>query len=112
MLVAANGFRNSSLIRIRSCGRLSVIVMLPSPTLLFPAHEYFAPIPAAAPSYVFFIAGSSFPHGFHASHLRKSFTCANTTAAGAATVPLRVIRNRSEERRVGKECRSRWSPYH
>ena len=23
-----------------------------------------------------------------------------------------VIRSRSEERRVGKECRSRWSPYH
>ena len=22
------------------------------------------------------------------------------------------IDNRSEERRVGKECRSRWSPYH
>ena len=22
------------------------------------------------------------------------------------------ILNRSEERRVGKECRSRWSPYH
>src|SRR5258708_39556091 len=22
------------------------------------------------------------------------------------------IRDRSEERRVGKECRSRWSPYH
>ena len=22
------------------------------------------------------------------------------------------IRTRSEERRVGKECRSRWSPYH
>ena len=22
------------------------------------------------------------------------------------------ITNRSEERRVGKECRSRWSPYH
>ena len=22
------------------------------------------------------------------------------------------IKNRSEERRVGKECRSRWSPYH
>ena len=26
------------------------------------------------------------------------------------TVPMRVTR--SEERRVGKECRSRWSPYH
>ena len=26
---------------------------------------------------------------------------------------LKVINtNRSEERRVGKECRSRWSPYH
>ena len=23
-----------------------------------------------------------------------------------------VVRHRSEERRVGKECRSRWSPYH
>ena len=25
---------------------------------------------------------------------------------------LTVGLNRSEERRVGKECRSRWSPYH
>ena len=23
-----------------------------------------------------------------------------------------ALRSRSEERRVGKECRSRWSPYH
>ena len=23
-----------------------------------------------------------------------------------------VVADRSEERRVGKECRSRWSPYH
>ena len=23
-----------------------------------------------------------------------------------------LVQNRSEERRVGKECRSRWSPYH
>ena len=23
-----------------------------------------------------------------------------------------ILINRSEERRVGKECRSRWSPYH
>ena len=35
-----------------------------------------------------------------------------------AAVPLFIlsgmleIENRSEERRVGKECRSRWSPYH
>src|SRR3712207_225800 len=25
---------------------------------------------------------------------------------------MRVVNMRSEERRVGKECRSRWSPYH
>ena len=25
---------------------------------------------------------------------------------------LKLDRTRSEERRVGKECRSRWSPYH
>ena len=29
-----------------------------------------------------------------------------------AGVPFAVKDNRSEERRVGKECRSRWSPYH
>ena len=27
-------------------------------------------------------------------------------------VSLLYTNNRSEERRVGKECRSRWSPYH
>ena len=34
----------------------------------------------------------------------------------ALIVPLPGVKlglaNRSEERRVGKECRSRWSPYH
>jgi len=35
-------------------------------------------------------------------------------AAGlkAALEPLGIKFDRSEERRVGKECRSRWSPYH
>ena len=28
------------------------------------------------------------------------------------TRPLGQLSRRSEERRVGKECRSRWSPYH
>src|SRR5256884_9573782 len=27
-------------------------------------------------------------------------------------IPSGTTSNRSEERRVGKECRSRWSPYH
>ena len=29
-----------------------------------------------------------------------------------ASHKLLYTENRSEERRVGKECRSRWSPYH
>src|SRR5260370_40474458 len=36
-----------------------------------------------------------------------------TNAAGIAQrLDAVVVGNRSEERRVGKECRSRWSPYH
>ena len=34
-------------------------------------------------------------------------TCNRVEVYGVADVP-----GRSEERRVGKECRSRWSPYH
>ena len=29
-----------------------------------------------------------------------------------AEIPASAKTTRSEERRVGKECRSRWSPYH
>ena len=35
----------------------------------------------------------------------------NTTAAGLSSKESSP-KSRSEERRVGKECRSRWSPYH
>src|SRR5258707_10096816 len=40
---------------------------------------------------------------------------ANLTASGlqAGSYVFRLtVTDRSEERRVGKECRSRWSPYH
>src|SRR5256885_5416900 len=33
-------------------------------------------------------------------------------AVAARTDDARGLGERSEERRVGKECRSRWSPYH
>ena len=33
-------------------------------------------------------------------------------AAIAAAATIMITEPRSEERRVGKECRSRWSPYH
>ena len=37
-----------------------------------------------------------------------------TPASAIATAPIETEKaaERSEERRVGKECRSRWSPYH
>ena len=35
-----------------------------------------------------------------------------TKNADTASVNLALSVSRSEERRVGKECRSRWSPYH
>ena len=33
-------------------------------------------------------------------------------ASTGAGVRVCILDSRSEERRVGKECRSRWSPYH
>src|SRR2546422_11023473 len=36
----------------------------------------------------------------------------NRVARMTATDHPRLVKKRSEERRVGKECRSRWSPYH
>ena len=34
------------------------------------------------------------------------------TVSAVTTLNQMATSNRSEERRVGKECRSRWSPYH
>ena len=38
--------------------------------------------------------------------------CLCGTVMVRAKVKLPALISRSEERRVGKECRSRWSPYH
>src|SRR5256886_13730992 len=40
----------------------------------------------------------------------KKFRHVNAFSIRSPASPVNV--NRSEERRVGKECRSRWSPYH
>ena len=44
-------------------------------------------------------------HGVNIVEFTKQFN-AKTADQGDLIIP------RSEERRVGKECRSRWSPYH
>ena len=41
-------------------------------------------------------------HNISQPELAKEIGCSKST----------INRFRSEERRVGKECRSRWSPYH
>jgi hypothetical protein len=47
---------------------------------------------------------------------RLLISCFETVRYNTSTDPMRIIMDRSEERRVGKECRrlcrSRWSPYH
>src|SRR5256885_16949237 len=47
--------------------------------------------------------------GLTLSGRKQAFFIQGQNRAGAAA---EVFRKRSEERRVGKECRSRWSPYH
>src|SRR5256886_11650686 len=39
-------------------------------------------------------------------------TVGTISSSGLYTAPASPATVRSEERRVGKECRSRWSPYH
>ena len=48
------------------------------------------------------------PHGW--DHQANAYEL--MARMGGACAPLRDLTTRSEERRVGKECRSRWSPYH
>ena len=65
------------------------------------------------------------PHKMTPAHHTEHFAelvCSNSlrsdqleNAAGLLKQELRLCNSlilRSEERRVGKECRSRWSPYH
>ena len=44
-------------------------------------------------------------------HLPELLIGATVVSIGT-TLPEVMVSTRSEERRVGKECRSRWSPYH
>ena len=48
---------------------------------------------------------------------KKVITVKASTGAGKTVILIKYVNfylnnTRSEERRVGKECRSRWSPYH
>src|SRR2546430_11540937 len=52
-------------------------------------------------------------HDGNPAHLKPAPDAALAAeVAVLAGGPSRLAARRSEERRVGKECRSRWSPYH
>ena len=61
------------------------------------------------------LAVSELSARFHAAARYDDVIRVRTTVADLRSRMITfdyVISNRSEERRVGKECRSRWSPYH
>src|SRR3712207_7286813 len=49
---------------------------------------------------------------YNTNKLRKSVIVFKMATCKNGSTNKMVERPRSEERRVGKECRSRWSPYH
>src|SRR5229473_3690979 len=63
------------------------------------------------PIFVTFKADHSLAVGDEAV-TRADLAAALDTATGSDRTQRVLLRARSEERRVGKECRSRWSPYH
>ena len=60
---------------------------------------------------IFDIDNTLVPHGAPADE-RAISLFAHLKELGFHCMLLSNNRERSEERRVGKECRSRWSPYH
>ena len=76
----------------RSFGLLSVIVIVPAPTLSLPSHLNDAPGPDCGPENVTLAFGSSFAQGDQSSHWRRSFTCGKIFAAGAQITVERVRR--------------------
>src|SRR6266850_6300066 len=90
LLVPSNGLMKSVRVATRSFGLLSVMVIVPAPTLSLPDQWNTAPGPAGGPSNVTLALGSSFAQGDQSSHWRRSLTCGKIAAAGAAIVVERV----------------------
>ena len=72
-------------------------------------------LPALAQSNAELVTNDAYTrsHDYDLVHQRievRNFDWDSTSLDGRVTTTLVALR--SEERRVGKECRSRWSPYH
>src|SRR5215471_16034255 len=64
-----------------------------------------------APSRKYFIAASCDSRRRRRAMPHSRYSGRDSTSS-AMNIVSRSLAARSEERRVGKECRSRWSPYH
>src|SRR2546429_1351262 len=58
------------------------------------------------------VAGGLAVAGRRLQHLRRQRRAQRLRIDHLAALEAALVQQRSEERRVGKECRSRWSPYH
>ena len=59
-----------------------------------------------------YLGGDMFGARAYAGNLNKEEMIRALDYAHLRDKKIYLTVNRSEERRVGKECRSRWSPYH
>src|SRR2546427_3080121 len=78
------------------------------------AGELKAGLQALVPKMVLFFSSSTYPPEDVAGEITAAFPGAavfGCTTAGEIISGQMLKNSRSEERRVGKECRSRWSPY-
>ena len=67
---------------------------------------------SAAPRIVLESLRDELARGLMYTHSRANANTSKMLEVAAFSYALIELLIRSEERRVGKECRSRWSPYH
>ena len=80
------------------------------------SHRYRKESTLSAEHHFDLIVVGSGPGGYvgaiRAAQLGMRVACVDRDKLGGVCLNWGCIPSRSEERRVGKECRSRWSPYH
>ena len=76
-------------------------------------HDFYYPNSESEDTYLFHEGTNYRSYRFLGAHPVESDSNAVRFAVWAPNAKyVNLIHRRSEERRVGKECRSRWSPYH
>ena len=101
-----------------------LLPVAPLPQVDFPTIQVNASLPGASPETMASAVAQPLETQFAQIPGVSQETSVSTMGSTAITVQFDLDRNidaaandiiaaiRSEERRVGKECRSRWSPYH